>query len=198
MSSEPFRINEIFQSIQGEGFFAGTPCTFIRFAGCNLSCPYCDTTHEKANLTLTTRELIELLRLNRYRPPLLVLTGGEPTLQITAELIQALRNEYYTIAIETNGTKPVLEGIHHIAVSPKVSNSTLRRNFPHGVDELRYPINVTDDLPDPTIEADHYYLSPIYQGNKLDKRNLEHAFLLCLANPRWKLSVQVHKLLNVR
>ena len=102
------RINEIFHSLQGEGRHTGTPAVFVRFSGCNLHCPFCDTDHA-AGREMSEEEII--VEVCRYDVPLVVLTGGEPSLQLNAPFLKKLKESTgATIAIETNGTHPLPPG----------------------------------------------------------------------------------------
>ena len=118
-----YRVNEIFYTLQGEGAHSGIPAVFIRFSGCNLRCPWCDT--EFAEFTTMTAEQIVSEALNLYDIPnerrkMVVLTGGEPSLQVDKPLIDALHAAGFYICIETNGTRPLPDGIDWITCSPKM------------------------------------------------------------------------------
>ena len=110
------KINEIFYSLQGEGFHTGTPAVFIRFSGCNLKCPFCDTHHEEGTL-MSDEEILAEVR--KYPARTVILTGGEPSLWIDEELINLLHQAGKFICIETNGTHPLPDGIDWITCSPK-------------------------------------------------------------------------------
>lgn len=122
-ASERFRIVEIFDSVKGEGTQAGIPMTFVRFAGCNLRCPWCDTAYDKIAMTVTENDLIGLI-IERD-PVWVVYTGGEPTMQLTESLVAAISSQGRNQAIETNGTRwnRALEFMDYINVSPKLSDS---------------------------------------------------------------------------
>ena len=113
-----YKIREIFYSLQGEGCNTGLPVVFVRFSGCNLRCPWCDTdfsTYTEYTAEQIVNSAIQLNAKARY----VILTGGEPSLQVDDELINALHNAGYKIAIETNGTRPLPEKIDWITCSPK-------------------------------------------------------------------------------
>ena len=110
------KVNEIFYSIQGEGFHAGEAAVFIRFAGCNLSCPFCDTNHHPFK-EMTEDEICA--EVEKYPSRLVVITGGEPTLQLTASLVGKLHRLHRDVAIETNGTREIPNGVDWVTVSPK-------------------------------------------------------------------------------
>ena len=191
------KVTEIFYSLQGEGARAGEPSIFIRLAGCDLTCGFCDTEFESGK-ELTKEEL--LAELGKYSQECfwIVWTGGEPTLQLTDEIVAYFKFQGYKQAVETNGNHPVPAGLDWVAVSPKVAEHVLAKNFPDGVDELRYARHVGQlAVPEPKIKAKQYFLSPIFSGNKLNEDNLRHCVNLCLQNPKWRLSVQLHKLLRL-
>ena len=112
--SKTYKINEIFYSLQGEGFYTGTPSVFVRFSGCNLSCPFCDTDHNQG-VMMTADEIAAAV--NAFPASHVVLTGGEPSLFVDDELTAALHGHF--IAMETNGTHPVAAGVDWITMSPK-------------------------------------------------------------------------------
>jgi len=132
---------------------------------------------------------------------LIIWTGGEPTLQLTNEVLDYF-SEYYN-CIETNGTNPVPSKIQYISCSPKVSPEILKVNFER-VNELRYPISVGDLLPDISElpEADNYFVSPVFLGEEKRRfqqvdENVKYAIDFVSMNPKWRLSLQLHKLLNI-
>lgn len=189
-----YRINEIFSSIQGEGGLMGTPAIFIRFAGCNLDCPFCDTNHS-AFKDYTIEQLRNELK---DRPEsLVILTGGEPTLQIDSVLIAFLRGEGYRIALETNGTVFPPWEIDYITLSPKTTPCALEWAS-CVVDEIRYPIAKGEPIPQPPCLALKYYLSPIFDGNQPIPENIDYAIEMAKQNFPWMVSVQLHKLIGVR
>ena len=111
-------INEIFCSLQGEGFWTGTPMVFVRFSGCNLKCPFCDTDHAKGT-EMTAEEIVaEAVRIGGGCGRVCV-TGGEPSLQLDPILVEAFHAEGFKVHVETNGTRPLSGGVDWITVSPK-------------------------------------------------------------------------------
>ena len=189
-----YRVNEIFYSIQGEGAFAGTPAVFVRFSGCNLACPWCDTDHSHA-VEMTHGELEDAVRelLKGPEGAIIVLTGGEPALQLSED-DPLFRGSGSRVCIETNGTLPVPDWVDWVTVSPK---NGLPSIVPHP-DELKF-----------VFEPEHipYYLS--MQEERCEKSiqplarkdgttNLREALDFVLAHPRFKLSVQLHKIIGVR
>jgi organic radical activating enzyme len=189
MSAIRLKINEIFYSIQGEGANAGMPAIFIRLSGCNLKCPYCDTDHNDYR-EYSIKELIE--KIENFDCRNIIWTGGEPTLQLTDEILEHFKGYYH--CIETNGTNKVPSLIDYVVCSPKIKRK-LMANFKDGVDELRYPIKEGDKLPDisKVPHASHYYVSPV----DITKRNINYCIKLIKKNPQWKISVQMHKLLKI-
>jgi len=191
-------VKEIFINPQGEGARAGTMNIFIRLAGCNLDCPSCDTDF-KNGIKLTLGEIQSLIQ--QYFPVKnIIWTGGEPTLQLTNEIVNWFKEFGYYQAIESNGTKTIPEGIDYKVLSPKITEKGLIR-YNKKVNELRYPIKYGDKIPKPLVEADYYYLSPIFvgvKGNKLSKRNINWVIKLIKENPKWRITVQIHKLLKLR
>lgn len=202
------KVTEVFYSVQGEGARAGEPSVFVRLASCNLACGFCDTEFESGK-ELTVQELCtEIARaIKRATGNLpgtlnsnywIVWTGGEPTLQLTEEHVAWFAKEGLKQAIETNGTNRVPKGIDWVACSPKVAEHVLAKSFPDGVDELRYVRHAGQPgVPQPSIKAKRLFLSPMFNGNLPDKENLKHCIKLCLENPQWSLSLQMHKIINV-
>ena len=121
------KINEIFYSLQGEGFHTGTPAVFVRFSGCNLRCSFCDTRHEEG-VMMTDEEIVE--KVSSFPARMVILTGGEPSLWIDKALISRLREAGKQICIETNGTRPLPDGIDWVTCSPK-------ENAPSGIGKSR-------------------------------------------------------------
>ena len=203
-SDSILNVVEIFKSIQGEGANAGKAAVFVRLAGCNLSCWYCDTdwsTGTKMKVSEVKEEVHKLSNPDVYPDSLLIWTGGEPTLQLTNGILDLFK-DYYN-CIETNGTNPVPSQIAYISCSPKVSTDVLRKNFSH-VNEFRYPVEVGKALPDISELplADNYFISPVFLGEekkrflKIDE-NINYAIDFIKNNPQWRLSLQLHKLLNI-
>jgi 7-carboxy-7-deazaguanine synthase len=208
-----YSVKEIFYTLQGEGLRAGRPAVFCRFAGCNLwtgreedrasaVCQFCDTDFVGIDGTLGGKfsDAQRLARLIASLWPLgqghryVVLTGGEPLLQVDAALLDALRAEEFEVAVETNGTLPAPAGIDWICVSPK-AGATLAQRSGHEL-KLVYP---QPDLMPETIKGvdfQHYLLQPMDGLQR--EANTRAAIAYCQANPRWRLSVQTHKILEIR
>lgn len=192
------KINEIFYSLQGEGRWTGTPAIFIRFSGCNLRCCFCDTKFDDYKI-LSVDEIIEAIA--DYPANHVVLTGGEPTLQITRTLIERLHDAGYYVQIETNGTVMLKNGletlIDWITCSPKYADVRIQR-----FDELKV-VYQRQDMSQylhlkPTFQ-DCLYLQPCDCGNEaLNIENVKDTIKYIKSHPEWKLSLQTHKILNVR
>jgi 7-carboxy-7-deazaguanine synthase (Cx14CxxC type) len=207
-----YAVKEIFYTLQGEGANAGTPAVFLRFTGCNLwsgreqdraqaTCRFCDTDFlgtggEGGGKFATATALADaVLRTWKGGPShrLVVLTGGEPALQVDAPLLDALHEAGFRIAIETNGTLPLPPGLDWICVSPKAGTHLEQTSG----DELKivYP----QDGLEPERLADlpfaHRFLQPM-DGPNL-RENTEAAVRYCKSHPEWRLSLQTHKLIGI-
>ena len=187
------KVNEIFYSLQGEGHFAGTAAIFIRFSGCNLKCPFCDTQHECGN-EMSPQDILSQIR--QWPAHHIVVTGGEPALQVTDELISLLHRHGYFVQAETNGTIPLPDSIDWITCSPKTDRIVYEK-----VDELKIVFNNNIDFIQrhSSIKAKDYRLQPCDTGNR-SKNELITADCIeyIKHNPQWSLSLQSHKLLNIR
>lgn len=207
-----YSVKEIFYTLQGEGINAGRPAVFCRFSGCNLwsgremdrasaTCTFCDTDFVGTDGTLggkfgTPRDLAERIaslwpedRGNRF----VVLTGGEPLLQVDAPLIEALHQVGFEIAVETNGSLPAPEGIDWLCVSPKAGAPWVQRQ---GTElKLVYPQKAL--MPD-EVNGDfkHFLLQPL-DGPDV-RQHTQQAIEHCQRDPRWRLSLQTHKVLEIR
>jgi len=194
-----YPINEIFYSLQGEGYWAGRPTVFIRFSGCNLHCSFCDTDH-KAFHPMTLDEL--LTKVNKYPTTFVVLTGGEPSLYVDKALVEALHSQGKNIAIETNGTKPVAENIDWITLSPKdsfVDNAKVVINQCHEVKIVFDGNNQTTIETYSQFPAQHYYLQPCDTGDPITTKAITtEAIQYCLSHPQWSLSLQLHKIIGIQ
>jgi len=206
-----YSIKETFYSIQGEGFHSGRPAVFLRFAGCNLwsgresdrasaVCSFCDTefvgTDGPGGGKFSDAEDLAAHVVHVWQgsgSPFVVCTGGEPLLQMDAPLIDALHNAGCEIAIETNGTLEPPDGIDWICVSPKAdAEFVLRRG-----DELKlvYPQAGSDPGAFEDLSFGHFYLQPMDGARK--EENTRSVIQYCLDHPRWKVSLQLHKLLGM-
>lgn len=208
-----YSVKEIFYTLQGEGANAGTPAVFCRFAGCNLwtgreedrakaVCQFCDTdfvgTDGAGGGKFETAEDLAFackLALGGVTGPgLVVLTGGEPMLQIDQALIDALHDEGFAIAVETNGTLPVPDDIDWVCVSPKAGADLKQTSG----DELKLVYPQPALLPEAVreLDFDHYFLQPM--DGPAQAVNTQAAIAYCKSNPPWRLSVQTHKVLGIR
>lgn len=192
------KVNEIFYSIQGEGFYSGTPAIFIRFSGCNLKCPFCDTKHQDG-VEMSISDIIK--KISGTKSKFVVLTGGEPSLQINEELIKELHSHGYYIAVETNGTKELSYDVDWVTCSPKGDWVHQGENI---IDRYYSEIKVVFDGKNDVdrwlqLKAKHYFLQPCDVGDKGKNQEITQAAVRhCLNNPKWKLSLQTQKILNVR
>jgi len=208
-----YSVKEIFYTLQGEGARAGRPAVFCRFSGCNLwsgreadrntaICRFCDTDFVGMDGTFGGRysdaDLLahQILALwpqdsgHRY----VVLTGGEPTLQIDDALVDALHAAEFEIAVETNGTLAVHPGIDWICVSPKAGAPWVQR---HG-QELKLVFPQVGLMPGEIgdLDFENYLLQPM--DGSARSENTRSAIAYCQADPRWRLSIQTHKMLEIR
>jgi 7-carboxy-7-deazaguanine synthase (Cx14CxxC type) len=206
-----YAVKEIFLTLQGEGMQAGRRAVFLRFTGCNLwsgreadrhkaSCTFCDTDFvgtdgENGGRYAGASALSERASAiwGEGERPLVVITGGEPMLQLDSELIDALHARGFEIAVETNGTLPAPDGIDWICVSPKAGTKIVQRSG-HEL-KLVWPQAAIDprDLQDWSF--DHFLIQPMDRAD--GEPTVPAAIDFVLANPRWRLSLQTHKLLGL-
>lgn len=200
-------LNEIFYSLQGEGAHAGVPCVFVRFSGCNLRCPFCDTDHASHAVPMTDAEIIAYV--NTYPAEWIVLTGGEPALQIDADFIHTLHVATgKRIAIETNGTLPVPDEIDWVTLSPKAGLTTdataplaadlrVRRADEIKVVDTGQNLEPYFGLPQ-AGSATRMYLQPCWTPDAAQfAANTARTVARVKADPRWTLSVQIHRYLGI-
>lgn len=197
IKSKTMKINEIFYSVQGEGFHAGTPAVFIRFSGCNLKCPFCDTNHFTGN-EMSVSDIIE--EITKYPARLIIITGGEPSLFLTDELVNKLHDKGKYVAVETNGTNKLPSSVDWVTLSPK--DNFVKNAVPvnQRYDEVKVVFdgnqNVDKYL---SIPAKQYYLQPCDTGNEtLNKEIINKTLEYCMKDGKWRISIQIHKILNVR
>lgn len=251
MSEKTYRVNEMFYSVQGEGVRAGTMNVFVRFAGCNRRCDLepserspggfaCDTEFESgrvvslADMAEWAAAALEIgggppqtcfpdgLRASPAWPePWLVLTGGEPALQVERPFCEFWHDRGVKLAIETNGTlalptledDPMLPLFPHLAtraavkealdcfaldwitLSPKVAEHAVKQPFAH---ELKYVRDYGQALPRPAAHALYHVISPAFVGDRIHPKTIAWCQQLVAANPAWRLTIQTHKLLGVR
>jgi 7-carboxy-7-deazaguanine synthase len=192
--AKKYKLVEIFHSLQGEGQRLGTANVFVRFSHCNLSCQFCDTDYDEVNDELTAAEIVA--QIATFACPNVIFTGGEPTLALDADLLTRCKLEGWYLAIESNGLQPVPAAIDWITISPKTSISSLRQR--HG-DELKIVYGTQKDLPAwRQLDFTHFFLSPINERNQLNPENNRQTLNYVLANPQWRFTTQLHKVLGVR
>ena len=195
-----YRVNEIFYSLQGEGFWTGTPMVFLRLSGCNLKCPFCDTDHV-AFREMTADEIVAAAKAAGGPCKKVCVTGGEPGLQLDKELVDALRGTGYKVHVETNGTRP-LPAVDWVTLSPKENVKGLKGGGTvvlERADEVKVVYEDGVDEKWATFPATWHFLQPCDTGdpekNKaLVKKTIDHI----QRHPLWRLSLQTHKLLNIR
>lgn len=196
-----YRVNDIFYSLQGEGHNTGRAAVFVRFAGCNLRCGFCDTEFN------TYREMTGdaiLHAIVPYPSRFIVLTGGEPTLQVDASFVDLLHQHGYEVAMESNGTRPAPMNLDWLTVSPKEigKEQDKRKTTWRQPDELKV---VFDEVTDPEAAIAHFtlppllYLQPCDTGDpKRNKRILQACVTYIEQHPKWRLSLQTHKLIDIK
>lgn len=218
-----YTVKEIFYTLQGEGQNAGRPAVFCRFSGCNLwtgreedrhdaVCQFCDTDFVGVGPDggrFAEAEALADAVLARWPAqrdghategrPLVVCTGGEPLLQLDAEAVDALHARGFEVAVETNGTRLPPAGVDHVCVSPKADEPLV---LTRGQElKLVYPQREPTAQPErfADLPFDAFFLQPMDMGDSTEtQKNVRAALAYCLAHPRWRLSLQTHKLLDIR
>ena len=199
------RINNIFYSLQGEGRNTGRAAVFIRFAGCNLRCSFCDTEFESYR-EMSNEEI--LAEVEALRPqtsdlrPLLVLTGGEPTLQVDETFVDFLHQHGYEVAMESNGTRPAPKNLDWLTVSPKESGQWKVDGGKRLPDEIKV---VFDEHTAENLSSLHtlhpsplLYLQPCDTGDPERNKAITQACVEYIKqHPQWRLSLQTHKLIDI-
>ena len=194
-----YRINEIFYSLQGEGFHTGTPAVFVRFSGCNLRCSFCDTQHQTGEI-ISLQEIVD--EVNKYPiAPIVVLTGGEPSLFIDEALVAELKQKTgKKISIETNGTRLLPINLDWVTFSPKSAfeGGDLESCVLTHCDELKV-VYLSQDLAQyDGIEAKYRFLQPCFVENfEQQKANMQACVEAVKRHPNWRLSLQIHRVLNI-
>ncbi|MBQ3679787.1 MAG: radical SAM protein [Paludibacteraceae bacterium] len=194
------RVNEIFYSLQGEGAHAGEAAIFVRLSGCNLSCSFCDTKHQE-HKDLTEDEIT--LEIAKYPASWVVITGGEPTLQLTKSLVDKIHDLHKFVAIETNGIRPIPEGVDWVTCSPKSTYvGDIGKPILKYADEVKVVFDDEHEIDDLTfgINAIHYYAQPCDTGDiERNQRIVAKCVEFVKQHPaRWSLSLQQQKILNIR
>ena len=179
------KVNEIFYSLQGEGCFAGVPAVFVRFSGCNRCCEFCDTDFA----AFTEMEPGEILaEVRAYPARHVVITGGEPAMQITPEFVAMLKDAGFFVQIETNGSLPVPDNIDWVTCSPKARPWAIQR-----VDELKIVYQGQD-----VEEIASHFAPKVKCLQPCSGLNTSETVAYILAHPWWSLSLQTHKFLDIR
>ncbi len=201
-----YSVKEIFPTLQGEGVQTGCRAVFLRFSGCNLwtgreqdrddaNCTFCDTDFVGGDRYDDASGLVQAVarHWSGGGVPLVVVTGGEPALQLDEALVDALHDAGFKIAIETNGTKPLPAGIDWICVSPKADTHLVVT----AGDELKlvYPQDLAPPEQFETLAFDHFLLQPMDGPDQA--RNIKMAADYCLSHPKWRLSLQTHKMIGL-
>ena len=215
MSQKTYKVKEAYVTIQGEGYQSGLPAVFCRFAGCNLwsghessrtraICQFCDTDfvgtdglnggrfHSPDSLSAHLKALW-LSSAPSMANALIVFTGGEPALQLDDMLIDACKALGFRTAVETNGTLSLPEGLDWVCVSPKANETLAVRKG----DELKLVFPQRENSPSDfeSLDFKHFYLQPLDGENTA--LNTENAVSYCMNNPKWRLSLQTHKLIGI-
>ncbi|MDP7274276.1 MAG: 7-carboxy-7-deazaguanine synthase [Planctomycetaceae bacterium] len=208
-----YSVKEVYYTLQGEGANTGRPAVFCRFTGCNLwsgreedrsasVCWFCDTdfigTDGPGGGAFDTADAIadritSLWCPNNSSERLVVCTGGEPLLQLDEPMIGALHERGFDVAVETNGTKPIPTGVDWVCVSPKPGSEIVV----HSGDELKlvHPQEGVDPAKFEDWDFKHFFLQPIDGPDR--ERNIGLTADYCLGHPRWRLSLQIHKLIGL-
>jgi organic radical activating enzyme len=190
------KVKEIFYSLQGEGGRQGEASIFVRLSGCNLKCNFCDTDFSGGK----AMELPQILSVIRKFPcRWIIWTGGEPTLQLTGEAIAFFKHEGYLQAVESNGHYPLPGLLDYTVVSPK-GNPDYAKKINPNVDEIRLPVEKGDTIPDfeRLPKAGRYFLSPVFTDDALEtKENIDYCVEQIKRLTGWRLSLQIHKLINI-
>ena len=211
------KVNEIFYSLQGEGVYTGTAAVFLRLSGCNMKCWFCDTKGHEQGTEMTEEEIAE--RVSQYPARHIVITGGEPTMQLNARLTRLLHEKGFYIQIETNGALPLKDGteVDWITCSPKGNEIKIQR-----IDELKL-LFIKEYLEKyKEVKASQRCLQPLDEGGQevqtlasqagssprlrraelgtsrfASSRGGNEVISYIKEHPQWRLSLQTHKLINI-
>ena len=199
-----YRVNDIFYSLQGEGHNTGQAAVFVRFAGCNLRCPFCDTEFDSFR-EMTGEDIVT--EMGRYPARFAVLTGGEPTLQVDEAFVDLLHQHGFEVAMESNGTRPAPTNLDWLTVSPKSLPPTPSRRKGRTPDELKVIFTSPEDVEQQSAwlpflregAGGSLYLQPCDTGDA--ERNAlitQRCIDYIKEHPQWRLSLQTHKLANFK
>jgi organic radical activating enzyme len=200
------KVNEIFYSLQGEGVYTGTAAVFLRLSGCNMKCWFCDTKGHEQGTEMTEEEIAK--RVSQYPARHIVITGGEPTMQLNARLTRLLHEKGFYIQIETNGALPLKDGteVDWITCSPKGNEIKIQR-----IDELKL-LFIKEYLEKyKEVKASQRCLQPLDEGGQevqtlasqagssrfASSRGVQEVISYIKEHPQWRLSLQTHKLINI-
>ncbi len=211
--SKTYSVKEIYYTIQGEGANTGRPAVFVRFSGCNLwsgreedrykaICKFCDTDFVSvdginggkfSDAKHLADTALKTAPNQNAKGLLLVCTGGEPLLQLDEELVHEFKKHGFVVAVETNGTLPVPKNLDWICVSPKAGADFVQKTG----DELKivYPQEGIDPKVFEDLNFEHFFLQPM--DNENIKENTRQVIEYCLQNPKWRLSLQTHKIIGI-
>ena len=196
-----YRINEIFYSLQGEGYWTGTPMVFLRFSGCNLKCPFCDTDHSGYR-EMSAEEIVLAALQAGGECRRVCVTGGEPSLQLDNALVDALHGAEFRIHVETNGTRPLPTGVDWVTLSPKSDVKSLKGDGTvvlGKADEVKVVYEGCSVDKWAAFPADWHFLQPCDTGDETkNKAVLAETIDHIQRHPCWRLSLQTHKLMNIR
>ena len=200
------RVNNIFYSLQGEGRNTGRAAVFIRLAGCNLRCSFCDTEFESYR-EMSNEEIMAEVEALSPQPsaikPLIVLTGGEPTLQVDEAFVDFLHQHGYEVSMESNGTRPAPQNLDWLTVSPKSRGTRYEVQGKRVPDEIKLVFDEHTDpeaiLPSETSNhSPLLYLQPCDTGDAQRNKVITQACVDYIKqHPQWRLSLQTHKLIDI-
>jgi 7-carboxy-7-deazaguanine synthase len=203
-TSVSYLVKEIFgPTLQGEGAHAGSPCVFLRFAVCNLACSWCDTDFAAEGAShLEIEEIVaRLVTLDEHRSRMVVVTGGEPTLQWDVPLADAVRAAGFRVHMESNGTRALAAPVDWLTVSPKPQFHEGRFDFQPALPISEIKVVVDDTVSERTLAAyeerwpgvERWFVQPCAGVSESLRRSID----LATRRPRWRLSVQLHKIIDV-
>ena len=199
-TEKTYAINEIFYSLQGEGRYAGRPAVFVRFSGCNLRCPFCDTDFRTFQ-TMTAREVVERVKELAGPCRFVVLTGGEPALQLDWGLLNLLHDADFEVAMETNGTLSYPDAVDWVTVSPKGDFCKGAETNPDNPKAMEVKVVFTGEN-DPKKYANLGYYKFVQPCDTGDPERNKEIVAKCVewlkAHPDWQLSLQTQKIIGVR
>ena len=202
-----YKVNEIFYSLQGEGFWTGTPMVFVRLSGCNLRCSFCDTNHSEFRLMDVSAIMDAVTKADPDGCGHVCITGGEPLLQLGTDLIDALHRFYYSVHVETNGTRLVPPGVDWVTLSPKEDVRYVGPAAKVVLREAQEVKLVFDGTLSPErlehwaqFPAKWHFLQPCDTGDSARNAAINRATVDYIKrhSGTWRLSLQTHKLLGIR